>query len=130
MQGPIKFTATAAQVDRADTTPMVMVDLSDARKLARVPVALLVFKRPGAYNVGADTRLEVVDERGAVWFSIPCVGFLDQVSKQNRLHMGADAAYSQPNSRLRLRFTGPIARGGNSPDLSFSLWYEQFNLDQ
>lgn len=120
----IPFQLTAAQVGAIDSTAKTIATLSTG--LVRVPTLLILYKPAGtAFTVADDVRLELKDDQGVIFFSIPATGFLAVATEQKRVLRAGPMAFDTNNYLFKLSATGSVATATGAPVVYGRLFYEE-----
>lgn len=125
----IPFSRTAAQMAATDATNDTFVTLETNARLARVPRLLILHMPAGdAYTVGADSRLEVIDDDNNVLFSVPSKGLFDQATAQSRILLPSTFALQASSTTFLLRHRGTLTEGTASSTVYFQFYFDEYPL--
>lgn len=125
----IPFTLTAAQVDTLDTTAVTIATLTNNSQIVRVPDHLVLSIGSGdAYTSGADTRLEVYDDDGSIWFAVGVTGFLTGGAAAYRVALPTSMAkaFAGGNYIIYIRASNTVAKGTASSSLKGEVYFNEY----
>ncbi len=122
----LRCSLTNAQILTLHTTPVAIETFTASTSLGYLPWTMTISQpaQTTAFTIASPGRMEVYDEDGNIWFSMPWAGFADQATAQGRMLVANLKSVNAGNSVVYIRSQGALTLGTGSMRLNMEVEVE------